>query len=107
MDNPLQILNLRVRGIGRHRSAGAAAPAGRGRRTPPGRSWRQREAYDFAQRAVVPFAVYDRAKLASGGPVRGPGAGRRGTSTTVVPSGQRVEVDEHGYLVVTLEGSEK
>lgn len=106
MDNPLQILNLRVRGIGRtDRPELPRLPAGDG--NPARAVLGQREAYDFAQRAVVPFTVYDRAKLAPGDRFAGPALVDEGTSTTVVPSGQRVEVDEHGYLVVTLEGSEK
>jgi N-methylhydantoinase A len=108
MDNPLQILNLRVRGIGQtDRPELPQLPAGNG---DPARALRgQREAYDFTQRAVVPFAVYDRAELAPGDRFNGPALVDEGTSTTVVLSGQRVEVDEHGYLLITLadEGSGK
>ncbi|GID28648.1 hydantoinase/oxoprolinase family protein [Paractinoplanes brasiliensis] len=98
MSNALQILNLRVRGIGRTsrpelplvEPGGAATP-----RT-------HREAFDFGTRAVVPFAVYDRADLRAGNGFAGPALIDEGTSTTVVPSGQNVTVDEHGYLRVTL-----
>ncbi|MFY1694637.1 hydantoinase/oxoprolinase family protein [Solwaraspora sp. WMMA2101] len=102
MSNRLQILNLRVRGIGRttrpelHRpSAGDGDPA----RALLG----HRYAFDFGTREVVPFAVYDRSKLAPGDRFAGPALVDEGTSTTVVPSGQYVEVDPHGYLLVTLE----
>jgi N-methylhydantoinase A len=99
MSNPLQILNLRVRGIGRTsrpalptiEAGGTAAP-----RT-------HRDAFDFGTRQIVPFAVYDRADLRAGQTFPGPALVDEGTSTTVVPSGQRVTVDEHGYLLVTLE----
>jgi N-methylhydantoinase A len=104
MGNRLQILNLRVRGIGRTRRPPLAKPApGDG---DPGRALRgHRTAYDVAARAMVPFAVYDRDALAPGDRFAGPALVDEGTSTTVVPSGQHVEVDPHGYLLVTLEGS--
>jgi N-methylhydantoinase A len=100
MEGPLQILNLRVRGIGRtDRPPLVQRPAGNGE---PGRALlSHRDAYDFGVREVVPFAVYDRAGLAPGDAFAGPALVDEGTATTVVPSGQRVAVDPHGYLVVT------
>ncbi|RIV32701.1 hydantoinase/oxoprolinase family protein [Micromonospora radicis] len=102
MDNPLQLLNLRVRGIGRTaRPELGSHPRGDG--DPSRALLTPRDAYDFGQRAVVPFAVYDRAALEPGDTFAGPALVDEGTSTTVVPSGQRVTVDEHRYLLVTLE----
>ncbi|MBF5030810.1 MULTISPECIES: hydantoinase/oxoprolinase family protein [unclassified Micromonospora] len=102
MGNPLQILNLRVRGIGRtDRPALETLPRGDG--DPSQALLAHRDAYDFGQHAVVPFAVYDRARLEPGDTFDGPALVDEGTSTTVVPSGQRVTVDDHGYLLVTLE----
>ncbi|MFD2354052.1 hypothetical protein ACFSTC_39375 [Nonomuraea ferruginea] len=101
MDNQLQILNLRVRGIGRiekpelPRHAPGDGDPGRAR---TGR----RDAYDFGTRAVTEFAVYDRAKLEPGDALDGPALIDEGTSTTVVHSGQRVQVDPFGHLLVTL-----
>ena len=102
MGNRLQILNLRVRGTGRTRRPELAQPpAGDGN---PERALRgHRTAYDMTARAMVPFAVYDRDLLAPGDRFAGPALVDEGTSTTVVPSGQRVEVDKYGYLLVTLE----
>jgi N-methylhydantoinase A len=96
----LQILNLRVRGIGRtDRPPLVQRPAGDGE---PGRALlSHRDAFDFGVRGIVPFAVYDRARLAPGDAFDGPALVDEGTATTVVPSGQRVAVDPHGYLVVT------
>ncbi|MFV2107915.1 hydantoinase/oxoprolinase family protein [Micromonospora sp. LOL_015] len=102
MSNRLQILNLRVRGIGRTtRPELVRPPAGDG--DPTRALLGRRDAFDFGTRKVVSFAVYDRAKLAPGDRFAGPALVDEGTSTTVVPSGQRVEVDPHGYLLVTLE----
>ncbi|WP_431727003.1 hydantoinase/oxoprolinase family protein [Verrucosispora sp. TAA-831] len=104
MDNPLQLLNLRVRGIGRTtRPELGTHPRGDG--DPSRALLTHRDAYDFGSRAVVPFAVYDRAVLEPGDTFSGPALVDEGTSTTVVPSGQRVTVDEHRYLLVTLEES--
>jgi N-methylhydantoinase A len=99
-ESPLQILNLRVRGIGRtDRPPLVQRPAGDGE---PGRALlSHRDAFDFGVRGIVPFAVYDRARLAPGDAFDGPALVDEGTATTVVPSGQRVAVDPHGYLVVT------
>ena len=102
MGNPLQILNLRVRGIGRtERPSLGTIEAGNG--DPSAALLSHRDAYDFGVRAVTPFAVYDRSLLRAGDTFPGPALVDEGTSTTVVPSGQRVAVDGHGYLLVTLE----
>ncbi|HWG02325.1 MAG TPA: hydantoinase/oxoprolinase family protein [Trebonia sp.] len=100
MNNPLQILNIRVRGIGRTTRPELAAPqAGdgdlaRARRT-------SRDAFDFGARATRSFAVYDRALLAPGDVLAGPALIEEGTSTTVVSSSQQLRVDPHGYLLLT------
>ncbi|WP_066367403.1 hydantoinase/oxoprolinase family protein [Herbidospora mongoliensis] len=99
MDNRLQILNLRVRGIGRAERPELVRPPRREKDTVP----THRQAYDFGTRAMTSFAVYDRADLAPGDTFAGPALVDEGTSTTVVPSGQRVEVDEYGHLLVTLD----
>ena len=100
MANRLQILNLRLRAVGRTASPPLAVlPRGDG--LPARALVRRRDAFDFGARAVVPFDVYDRALLAPGDTFEGPALVDEGTSTTVVHSGQRVAVDPHGYLLVT------
>jgi N-methylhydantoinase A len=101
MANRLQILNLRLRAVGRTSSPALVThPPGDG---DPGRALLgDRDAFDVGVRAVVPFAVYDRSGLLPGDAFDGPALVDEGTSTTVVPSGQRVTVDPHGYLMVTL-----
>ncbi|MFY1632736.1 hydantoinase/oxoprolinase family protein [Solwaraspora sp. WMMB335] len=102
MSNRLQILNLRVRGIGRTARPELVRPAV-GDGDPTRALLGRRDAFDFGTREVVPFAVYDRAGLAPGDRFTGPALVDEGTSTTVVPSGQRIEVDPYGHLLVTLE----
>ncbi|MPZ27644.1 MAG: hydantoinase/oxoprolinase family protein [Micromonosporaceae bacterium] len=99
MDNQLQVLNLRVRAIGRtDRPELVRHPAGDG--DPARALLTHREAYDFGARAVVRFAVYDRAKLAPGDRFTGPALVDEGTATTVVPGGVAVDVDGYGQLLI-------
>lgn len=103
MNNRLQVLNVRVRGIGRTaRLEIPTVAAGDG--DPAQAHTGDRKAYDFGSRSLAPFAVYDRSRLAAGDTFTGPALVDEGTSTTVVHSGQQVTVDPHGYLLVTSEG---
>lgn len=100
MDNKVQILTARVRGIGR--TAAPELPVVAAGDGDPGRALvKHRRAYDFGRRELADFAVYDRSRLAAGDTFAGPALVDEGTSTTVVHSGQRVRVEEHGYLLIT------
>jgi N-methylhydantoinase A len=57
-----------------------------------------RPAYDFASGATLPTPVYRRGDLAPGVPLAGPVIVTEGTSTTVVPGDQQLELDQHGLL---------
>jgi N-methylhydantoinase A len=104
MDNRLQVVNVRVRALGR-----ATRPVlpelepgdGDASRARTG----TRRAFDFGDRAMADFAVFDRTLLAPGDVLAGPALVDEGTSTTVVSSGQRVHVEGHGYLLVTEDAS--
>ncbi|KQQ05758.1 MULTISPECIES: hydantoinase/oxoprolinase family protein [unclassified Rathayibacter] len=100
MENKVQILTTRVRGIGRTaRPELSTSAIGDG---DPSRALvRHRTAYDFGSRAMTGFAVYDRSLLEPGDAFLGPALVDEGTSTTVVHSGQQVRVEEHGYLLIT------
>ena len=100
MGNRLQILNVRVRGIGRtDRLKLATFPAGNG--DPSRARLADRDAFDFGTRSTCVFAVYDRSLLQPGDVLAGPALIDEGTSTTVVHSGQQVHVDPRGYLLIT------
>jgi len=102
MENQIQILTSRVRGVGRtDRPDLPTSPPGDG--DPSQAFVKHRSAYDFGIRGMAEFAVYDRSRLEPGDTFPGPALIDEGTSTTVVHSGQHVEVEEHGYLLVTLE----
>lgn len=100
MDNRVQILNARVRGVGRtERVELPSHPSGDG--DPSQAALPSRHAFDFGSRLLVEFAVFDRSLLEAGDEFDGPALVDEGTSTTVVHSGQHVAVDPHGYLLIT------
>jgi N-methylhydantoinase A len=102
---PVQILNVRVRGIGRSRRPELP-------RLPPGDGdasralIEHRDAYCFDRRATIAFAVYERQLLAPGDRVQGPAIIDEGTSTTVVHSDQSVAVDDYGHLLIRVGGTQ-
>lgn len=99
MSDPVQLVHVRVRGIGRtprprlqtiaRRDSGAALA-----RT-------TRKAFCFAQRAMADFAVYDRGTLRDGDIVQGPAIVEENTTTLVFFSDQRATVDRYGHLFIT------
>ena len=99
MTDPVQIVHVRVRGIGRtprpelrtipSRAAGAPTP-----RT-------SRKAFCFAHRAMVDFAVYDRDELRDGDVVLGPAIVEEATTTLAFFSDQSASVDKFGHLFIT------
>jgi N-methylhydantoinase A len=99
--SPLQIFNVRVRGIGSPRRPELARlPPGGG---DPSRALRsRRDAFCFDRRARLEFAVYDRSLLAPGDRIRGPAIVDEGTSTTILHSDQSLEVDEYGHLLIAV-----
>jgi N-methylhydantoinase A len=102
-DTPIQILNVRVRGIGSSdRPELARLPAADGAVERALLS--RRDAFCFDARARLEFAVYERRLLAPGDRIGGPAIVDEGTSTTVVHSAQRLAVDEYGHLLIEVGG---
>jgi len=99
MTDPVQIVHVRVRGIGRtprpelrtipRRAAGAPTPRA------------SRKAFCFAHRAMVDFAVYDRDKLRDGDVVPGPAIVEEATTTLAFFSDQHASVDKYGHMFIT------
>jgi N-methylhydantoinase A len=104
LDNEVQILTLRVRGIGRtvRPELHTTEPVDP---DPTVAFVKTRSAFDFGTRRLTDFAVYNRSRLLPGHTFAGPALVDEGTSTTVVHSGQRVTVENHGYLLITPEAS--
>lgn len=99
MTDPVQIVHMRVRGIGRtsrpelrtipRRTAGAPTPRA------------SRKAFCFTNRTMVDFAVYDRNELRDGDIVPGPAIVEEATTTLAFFSDQRASVDKFGHLFIT------
>lgn len=99
MTDPVQLVHVRVRGIGRtprpqlrvipRRSGTALSPRTR------------RKAFCFAQRSLAEFAVYDRDTLYDGDVVQGPAIVEESTTTLVFFSDQWASVDQYGHLFIT------
>ena len=100
---PLQILNVRVRGIGRPRRP-ELARLEPGDLDPSRALIERREAFCFDRRARVEFAVYERSLLAPGDRIAGPAIVDEGTSTTIVHSDQSFSVDDYGHLLIAVGG---
>lgn len=102
MGDPLQLVHLRVRGIGRtgkpqlpdiaRRQGAAPLPA------------RRRQAFCFARRELCEFTIWDRPALQAGDSFTGPAVIEEATTTLVIHSDQRATIDRWGHIVITSEG---
>ncbi|MCZ6592488.1 MAG: hydantoinase/oxoprolinase family protein [Alphaproteobacteria bacterium] len=102
MEDPVQLVNLRVRGIGRESKPElpkVPARAGKAGPVPTG----TRQAYCFARGGDAAFRVYDRNDLRHGDVVAGPAIVEEATTTIVFFSDQAARVDEFGQLVISRE----
>jgi N-methylhydantoinase A/oxoprolinase/acetone carboxylase beta subunit len=99
-DVPAELVNLRLSGRlgGRELQLAPPTPVGAGRAARKG----ERPAFSLRRRAMVPFAVYDRASLAPGASLRGPAIVEEESATTVIDVDGTVEVDAWGSLVITV-----
>jgi N-methylhydantoinase A len=102
MSDPVQLVHVRVRGIGRTpRPALRTIPRRSGDGPAPRTS---RKAFCFARRWPVDFAVYDRDRLCDGDIVQGPAIVEENTTTLVFFSDQRAGVDRYGHIFITRAG---
>ena len=100
---PVELINLRlalVVPLPRPRLA-RLARAGAG--APPEES---RPAYSTLAQRTVQYRVLQRDRLLAGHRVEGPAAIEEAGTTTVIEPGDRLEVEEHGCLVITLRSGE-
>jgi len=96
------IVSLRVSAIGRLNKPEFSRIV-RGDATPPANSKRGERAVIFEGSGALETPVYDRANLLAGNIIAGPAIIEEAASTTVVEPGDRVTVNEFGYLVMELE----
>ena len=100
-DQPLEVVNLRVLGIGGQGGSTLRAHPGCESHESVAPPVRTREGWCFRRSELVPFALYDRADLRPGVSIDGPAIVDEGTATTVFYTGQTCAMDEHGHLVLT------
>lgn len=99
MSDPVQLVHLRVRGIGKNPRPQLETIAQRKSGAPETRA--SREAYCFAERRAVPFAVYDRDSLCAGDHIKGPAIIEERTTTLVFHSDQAARLDEYGHIFIS------
>jgi N-methylhydantoinase A/oxoprolinase/acetone carboxylase beta subunit len=100
-DVPAEVVSLRTAGrVTGHQFA--LVPLGGRGSTPEAACKGERSAYSPASHALIPHAVYDRARLRPGMRLAGPAIVEEPESTTVVGRDGALEVDGYGTLVITL-----
>jgi N-methylhydantoinase A len=100
MDAPIEIVNLRLRAIGRTEKPDLQPlpPTPGGPRV--ALALDSRPAYDFAARRVTSMQVFDRFQLDPGATITGPAIVVEGTATLVIHADQWLEVDSYGHLII-------
>ncbi|MDH3739894.1 MAG: hydantoinase/oxoprolinase family protein, partial [Alphaproteobacteria bacterium] len=103
MVDPVQLVNIRVRGIGREAKPELPEIAARGgvALEPKG----TRDAYCFATGAPAQFSIYSRDDLCAGDVLAGPAIVEEATTTIIFFSDQTARIDAFGQIVITQEAS--
>lgn len=101
MGDPAQLVNIRVRGIGRESKPELPEVPKRDSGNPIARA--NREAYCFATGGNETFGVYRRDDLCAGDVVAGPAIVEEATTTIIFFSDQTATVDSIGQIVITQE----
>ena len=98
MPDPIQLIHLRVRGIGKnkHPEIKKAPTRLNGKATPIG----SRQAYCFAIRDKTEFRVFLRKDLKASDKIEGPAVVEEDTTTLILHSDQRLHVDDFGHLII-------
>ena len=97
MDDPPQLVHLRVRAVGENDKPELEPADGSGGDPAPHGTT---EAFCFAEDAETTFDVYDRGDLSPGNEIDGPAIVFEPTTTIVFHSDQHATVDEFGHLLV-------
>ena len=105
-DSPIEIVNVRVVGVGRTPTIGAPRAA-RGESLAAARVRTGRGTFRAAngELADVETVFHLRDRLPVGDPIPGPAVVLQRDSTTVIPPGSTARADEAGNLIITIEGS--
>ena len=96
-EEPLELVNLRVRAIG---ALGRPAPPRLGRGDAASALRGTRRVYFREEGDRVDCPIYDRSGLGAGAALTGPAILEETTSTTLVPPGCRASVDNYGNILI-------
>ena len=99
MEAPIQVVNLRVRGIGQFsRPKLSEMPENSNLKISASSS---KQAFCFVNRQFMQFSIYERSELERGGSIACPALIDEGTSVTVIHSNQVLSVDRYGSLIIS------
>lgn len=98
MTDPVQLVHLRVRGIGRNPRPQIRGVPPRDGESPTPRATRR--AFCFFRRGNTDFDVYRRADLCAGDVIPGPAIVEEATTTLVFHSDQTAVLDQYGHLFI-------
>ncbi len=98
---PLELVNLRVTGLGRVAKPGLARQSAATSTGSDENVSGTRQAYCFRDRGMKEFQLIERCRLVPGDRMCGPAIIDEGTSTTVIYTGQVCTVDDFGHLLIT------
>jgi len=104
LEDILQVVNFRLRAIGRVRKPRLKRIARDGR-DPKSALKGSRLIYDAGKQKRVRYQVFDRSRLCAGNVVVGPAIVEEAASTTVVPAAHTLRVDPYGNLILRREAS--
>lgn len=104
LDDILQVVNFRLRAVGRVRKP-ALKKIPRGGREPKAAYKGTRLIYDPRTKKRVRYSVFVRDRLRAGKTLAGPAIVEEAASTTVVWPGHALRVDPYGNLILRREGS--
>jgi len=102
MGDPVQLVHIRVRGVGHNRKPDIREIERRGAGAPEPMT--RAEAYCFAKAQRTPFAIFDRDDLRAGDVLAGPAIIVERTTTHVFFSDQVAEIDAYGHIVLSAGG---
>jgi N-methylhydantoinase A len=100
-DEPVQIVHFRLQAVGRVEKPDFR-PLRSGREDASHAIKQQRDVYWRELDRVVPFPVYDRAKLLAGNSLTGPAIVEEATATSVLGPGDKLNVGTYGDLIIEI-----
>lgn len=101
-ENPIELVNVRITGVGRTPKIGSVPLSGE--RSLDKARLKEQEVYFWQDGSLeaLPTAFYDRGRLPVGEAFEGPAIVMQPDTTTVLPPGTRVTLEENGNLLVEV-----